>query len=98
MSIVDVMFESARRHLDSPYILWSCVYHGADNYPQDAKLQCLYIFLEEIFLACHENRFDDLKKADAEEYVFINNDSDAGTILNALDSIEERINTIMSGG
>lgn len=96
MSIVDAMFRSARNDVDSPYRLWSCVYYSADDYPEDVKLQCLYNYLQQIFLAGHENRFDDLKKQGAEEYVFMNDDTDDATILDALDSIESSINEHLS--
>lgn len=96
MSIVDAIFDSARRDLDSPYRLWYSVYYSADDYPLDEKLQCLYDYLRHIFLAEHENRSDDLKKQGAEEYVFIDDESDHATILNALDGIEQHINNLYS--
>ena len=94
MSIVDAMFRSARNDVDSPYRLWSCVYYSADDYPEDEKLQCLYNYLRQIFLAGHENRIDDLKKQGAETYVFMDDDTDDAAKLDALDSIEYTINEL----
>ena len=97
MSIVDVVFESARRDLDSPYSLWTFLQHEIQNYRHDEKLQCLFLYLDQMFLAERENRFDDLKKQGIEDYVYIDDTSDASLILDALDEIEQNINTIMIG-
>ena len=97
MSFADVVFEYARRNLNSPYDLWTYLYHEVDNYPHDEKLQCLFIYLDQIFLAEREHRFDDLKKQGTEDYLSIDNASDDSTIINALDDIEQSINTLMLG-
>lgn len=97
MSFADLVFEYARRNLNSPYDLWTYLYHEADNYPHDEKLQCLFTYLDQIFLAEREYRFDDLKKQGTEDYLSIDNASDDSTIINALDDIEQNINTLMLG-
>ena len=95
--MVDVVFESARRNLDSPHSLWTLLQHEIQNYTHDEKLQCLFLYLDQMFLAERENRFDDLKKQGIEDYVYIDDTSDASLILDALDEIEQNINTIMIG-